>query len=169
MANPSEWVVIGRFGRPHGLKAYIRVISFADPESSLLDYSPWYIRQNDEWKPIDIEFKIRQDQQLLAKPKGYENRDQVATLTHIDIAVASSQLPSLPEGEYYWQDLMHLMVSTKTGVALGEVTDLLATGSHDVLVITGEKRHLIPYIKGQTIESVDLQQGKIVVDWDEDF
>jgi 16S rRNA processing protein RimM len=38
-----------------------------------------------------------------------------------------------------------------------------------VLVVKGDRERLIPFLRDQTIVSVDLSQGQIVVDWDPDF
>jgi 16S rRNA processing protein RimM len=38
-----------------------------------------------------------------------------------------------------------------------------------VLVVRGERERLIPYIPGQVIRSVDLDNGRMVVDWDPEF
>ena len=169
MSNRLDWVVIGRFGRPQGLKGFIRVISFTEPEQSIFEYSPWYTSHDGQWLPIELENPVKQNNTLLVKVTGYVQREQVATLTHTEIWVARAQLPVLADGEYYWQDMLHMQVSNQTGIVLGEVTSLLSTGSNDVLVVCGEKRHLIPYVKGIYILSIDPVQRNIVVDWDENF
>ncbi len=169
MSNQLDWVVIGRFGRPQGLKGFIRVISFTEPEQSIFEYSPWYRFHDGQWLPIELESPVKQNNTLLVKVPGYAQREQLATLTHTEIWVTSAQLPILADGEYYWQDMLHMQVSTQTGTVLGEVTSLLSTGSNDVLVVCGKKRHLIPYVKGIYILSIDPVKRNIVVDWDEEF
>jgi 16S rRNA processing protein RimM len=37
------------------------------------------------------------------------------------------------------------------------------------LVVEGEQRHLVPFIVGQVVKDVDMDAGKIVVEWDPDF
>ena len=60
-------------------------------------------------------------------------------LTGVDIAVLSHQLPSLPQGEYYWRDPDWLCgVVTTQGYQLGSVSECMETGSNDVLVVTGQ-------------------------------
>jgi 16S rRNA processing protein RimM len=48
---------------------------------------------------------------------------------------------------------------------LGKVDHLLATGGHDVLVLSGRPERLIPFVLGTVIRSVDLDAGVIVADW----
>ena len=51
----------------------------------------------------------------------------------------------------------------------------METGANDVLVVSsgehdaGQREHLIPWILGQVVLDVDLERGRMRVDWDEDF
>jgi 16S rRNA processing protein RimM len=55
------------------------------------------------------------------------------------------------------------------GTELCRVDHLIETGANDVLVVTGERERLIPYIPEQVIKQIDLEQGRMVVDWDPEF
>ena len=55
---------------------------------------------------------------------------------------------------------MHLENSNKIGI----VSDIIETGSNDVLVVNGEKEFLIPYILGESIKDIKLEEKKIVID-----
>jgi 16S rRNA processing protein RimM len=56
-----------------------------------------------------------------------------------------------------------------TGEVLGIVDHLLATGSHDVLVLAGKPPRLIPFVLDRVIREVDLAAGLIVADWSPDY
>lgn len=167
MNKESDWVVLGRLGRPQGLRGLIRVISFTEPESNILDYLPWHIQKNGNWVPIHIDNFQTQNQTILVKIEGYTEREAVAELTNCNIAVLREQLPKLPEGDFYWHELQNMMVQNKEGAILGQVVDIMPTGTHEVLVIQGEKQHLIPYVPDIYIVKVDSVQRQITVDWDE--
>ena len=79
------------------------------------------------------------------------------------------QLAALPNGEYYWADLIGLTVTTLSGVSLGRVIRLLETGANDVLVVQGDRERLIPYVFGVIVRTVDLEAGRMVVDWDPEY
>ncbi|MET0217623.1 MAG: ribosome maturation factor RimM, partial [Burkholderiales bacterium] len=42
------------------------------------------------------------------------------------------------------------------------------TGANDVLVVRGERQQLIPFVE-QVVVRVDLEYGRIVVDWGLDY
>ena len=54
-------------------------------------------------------------------------------------------------------------------IDLGHVSHLFATGANDVLVVCGERERMIPFVLDQYVVSIDLDAGRMVVDWDADF
>lgn len=169
MDNSTDWVVIGRFGRPHGIKGFVTINSFTDPRENILQYHDWHVYLAKQWQPLKL-FNIESNVKLiLAQVEGYQTREQVATLTNADIAVNRSQLPSLTPGEYYWHELIGMQVVNNQGYVFGKVTEIMPTGANDVLVVEGEKRYLIPYLPGQFIVDINADKQIITADWDVDF
>ena len=167
--NSADWVVIGRFGRPHGIKGFITVISFTEPRDNILNYTHWHIGINNQWQPLNVlETKIN-NKFILALVEGYTEREQVARLTNIEIAVMRDRLKTLQPDEYYWHELIGMHVVTQQGIALGDVSEVMETGSNDVLIVHGERRHLIPYLLDDVILEINPSQRVITVDWDTDF
>lgn len=160
----TEIVIIGRFGKAHGIKGCIKVNSFTDPPENILNFLPWLIQKNNTWHPIDFSDCHHQGE-IVVKLNDVNDRDLARTYTNIEIAIERSQLPQLPEGDYYWRDLEGLSVEDKTGKRLGKVDHLLATGANDVLVVKNKKSsYLIPYITSVVIK-IDLVGKIIIVDW----
>lgn len=169
MKSSHDWVTVGRFGRPHGLKGYISVYSFTDPRENILSYKDWYVSINGHWTLLKRLGSEEHSRFLVALIDGYSEREQVGQLTNLDIAVQSSQLPALETGEFYWHQLIGMAVTNTNGVLLGTVTELIATGSNDVLVVTGESRHLIPYRYGVVVLDISEEKRHITVDWDSEY
>ena len=84
------------------------------------------------------------------------------------LTVPRETLPPAPENEYYWSDLIGLDVINTKGVAFGKVKELLESGAHDVLVVSGDRERLIPFV-GQIVKKVDLAAGTLEVDWEADY
>jgi 16S rRNA processing protein RimM len=169
MGDVVEWVIVGRFGRPHGLKGFAVVNSFTEPRENLLKYTDWNAYLNNKWQPIKLEHIEVNTKSIIAKVEGYAGRDEVSRLTNVNIGVKRDALPELTDGDFYWHQLIGMQVKSVQGIEFGKVVEILATGSNDVLVIEGKQRYLIPYLPGKVVLNVDEQNKTILVDWEEDF
>ncbi|MFI4917965.1 MAG: ribosome maturation factor RimM [Legionellales bacterium] len=169
MNNQAKWVVIGRFGRPHGIKGFVTVQSFTEPRDNILQYTDWHVSLNKTWLPIKLLCVETHVKAIIAQVEGYSERELVAKLTNAEIAVHQEQLAVLKPGEYYWHQLIGMTVVNQQAEPFGAVVEIMPTGANDVLVVQGERRHLIPYLLGQYIIDIDNSQRVITVDWDMDF
>ena len=134
---------------------------------AILEYQPWLL--GEDKRPVKIIDGRKQGKGLAALLPDFEDREQAATLVGSKIFVGRDQLPATGDDEYYWSDLEGLDVHTTKGEVLGQVERLMETGANDVLVIRGEREHLVPFIQGQYVTRVDLEAGLIEVDWDPEF
>ena len=170
MNKTVDWVIVGRFGRPHGVKGQISVISFTEPLDNIIGYDSWHVFIHKQWHPVKIQHHVITNKQVLVSVEGYQDRDQVAFLTNCEIAIQKSQLAALPAGEYYWHEMIGMQVVDCQQQVLGVVTEIMPTGANDVLVVIADnKRHLIPYLPGRVVLEVSTQTRTIRVDWDTDF
>lgn len=169
MDKTTDWIVVGRFGRAHGIKGFVTVHSFTDPRDNILRYTDWHAYIGKQWQPLKLLRVEINDKTILAQIEGYHEREQVADLTNIEIAIRREQLPTLKPGEYYWHELIGMNVVNQQGASLGKVVEIMPTGANDVLIVEGEKRHLIPYLPDQFIADINSSQRLITVDWDADF
>ncbi|EIU7556780.1 ribosome maturation factor RimM [Providencia rettgeri] len=172
---PENPIVLGKLGAAYGIRGWLKVFSSTEHAESIFDYQPWFIQRSGQWQHIEIEDWKHHNKDIIVKLGGIDDRDAAALLTNFEIAVNSTQLPEL-ENEYYWKDLMGCQVVTLQGYGLGIVTDMMETGSNDVLVIKanlkdafGIKERLVPFLDGQVIKKVDLDAKLIEVDWDPGF
>jgi 16S rRNA processing protein RimM len=85
------------------------------------------------------------------------------------VTVPREVFPRAPKGHYYWADLIGLKVYTVDAVDLGVVTGVLETGANDVLEVKGDRERLIPFVMGPYVKEVDLDAGRMTVDWDPEF
>jgi len=164
-----ERVVVGKFGRPQGIKGLVRVISCTEPRENVLDYSIWSIQLRGVWHDVKHSDDDITPQHVLTRIEGYATREKVGELTNAPIAVPKAALPSLEQGEFYWHQLVGMQVIHEQGQLLGTVESVFATGSNDVLVVVGEKRRLIPYLLGDVIQDINKDRSTITVCWDLDF
>ncbi len=164
----DEWVTIGRFGRVHGIKGLISVISYTDPVDNILDFAALYIMIKKTWCPIQFTHTQWSGDKLLAQVENYLTREDVSILTNIEIAVPRQSLPSLNDNEFYLHDLVGLNVYNVQNQFLGTISEIFATGANDVVVISGKKRTLVPFIWDVYIHRIDLNKQLMLIDWVEE-
>lgn len=176
--KPSNLITVGRISTVFGVKGWVKVHSETEPRENLFQYSPWWLKTKHGVKTYEVDEYRAHGNGLIAHLKGVDDRDQAEALGRVEIAIDRSQLAALEEGEYYWSQLIGLRVITDFESQerdLGVVTNLMETGANDVLVVQGDassidlNRRLVPYIPGQFVTSVDLDQGRLRVDWDPEF
>lgn len=162
-------VVIGKFGKPQGLKGLIRIYSYTVPVGNFITYEPKLVQISGEWRELAMSDYNVQDKFILAKVAGYVEREALAALTNAEIATDVAALPRLAPDEYYWHDLVGLTVYNQHNILLGKIIEVMATGANDVLIIQGEERILVPFIPDEYITTIDVQNNIMMVNWDTDF
>lgn len=171
MISAGRRVLMGRIVGLYGVQGWLKIESWSEPRTRIFDYQPWLLgAAQGEVQEVSGVKGRPQGKGLICFLPGVDDRDKAAALVGTDIHVARELLPPLGEDEYYWVDLESLQVSTVEDVPLGQVTHLFATGANDVVVVRdGERERLIPFIQGSVVRSVDLANGRMVVDWDPEF
>lgn len=159
---------MGRIAAPYGIKGWVKIQTFSESVDTLADYPEWQIGHTGNWRAVRILNAHLHTNTLVAELEGVADRDAALALKGSEIAVPRETLPPAPENEYYWSDLIGLDVINTQGVAFGKVKELLESGAHDVLVVSGERERLIPFV-GQIVKKVDLTAKTLEVDWEVDY
>jgi 16S rRNA processing protein RimM len=166
----EKLVLLGRIVGVHGVRGELKLESYTDPRMRIFRYQPWQLGTGSGVVQVAGCQGRAQGKGIVATLPGIDDRDAAAALVGSDIRVPRAALPPAAPGEYYWADLEGLEVVTMQGVPLGRVSHLVATGANDVLVIgDGVRERLVPFLPGQFVTEVDIQGGRVVVDWDPDF
>ena len=171
----SERVVLGEIGRVHGLKGWLKLISFTSPIENILDYTHFNAQVGGQPQELEIDEHRRQSKALLVHFKGYDDPETARLLTGTELTIANEKLPQLERGEFYWHQLVGLKVVNQHEQVFGRVSRLLETGANDVLVVKAdsesidERERLIPYLVDSVVIEVDLENQTIRVDWEADY
>lgn len=168
-------VTVGQVGGAYGVQGWVRIVSFTDPPSNLLDYQPWHLRLKGagrgepRWQPCPAEAIRSHGDGFVARFREVVDRDAALRLSGAEIAIPEASLPAPEAGEFYWRDLVGLQVVDQNGVELGVVRRLMPTGVHDVMVIEGGEEGgdevLIPFVNAH-VGSVRIPDGVIEVQWE---
>ena len=156
-----EKITIGKIGAARGLNGEVKIIPLTD-----------FANRFDELKQVEVDGKSMQidyvkyiGNNLVMRFANYNNREMAQKLTGKLIQVNKSEAAPLAEGEFYTFDIIGLNVLNETNDKIGEVTNVLKTGSNDVFVIKtdDEREILIPALK-RVVKKIDITNKNIIVD-----
>jgi len=164
----SEPLVLGRISGLFGVRGWVRVFSYTEPREAVLQYKRLLIGRNGSWQAASVAEGQRHGKSVIARFDGVDDRDQAAALIGAELGVARDALPEPEDGQYYWSDLIGMTVVHRDGTELGTIQSMLETGAHDVMVVVGEVERLIPFAMNEVVIDVDLQEGRVDVDWEWD-
>lgn len=143
--------------------------SFASPPEGLFRHRSWQLsRDGVAREAIDVaEWRVHGNGYVV-RLAGAESPESATRFVGMTIAVERSQLAPTREREYYLADLVGLVVENAEGVEMGRIEHFIDAPANAVMVIKGEREHLVPVTK-QHLLRVDTEQGRVFVDWPADF
>ncbi len=169
-------ILVGRVSGLFGVRGWVKLHSDTGPRENILSYSPLYLERKDEngkhWQAFKLVEGKKQGKSIIALLADCPDRNAAERLVGARVAIKPEQLAETEEGEYYWRDLLGLKVSTLDKIELGVITQIMETGANDVIVVRAEEdgqERLLPFIQGDVIREIDIEQGRMSVDWDPDF
>lgn len=166
--HKDELICVGHILGAQGIKGWVRIFSNTSPRENIVKYGPWLIEQGDELKSVEVSGRL-QGKNVVACLEGIDNRNEAEALIGCRILIDAVQIPALEDGDYYWSDLIGLKVETLQGEELGVVASLLETGADDVMVVSGDRERLIPFVMNDIVREVDIDEQRMVVNWQLDY
>ena len=167
MLKDNNLVSMGKIVSAFGIHGWVKIKTSADPDN-FQKYNQLHVLLNDQAQVLQIEKLSAQGDVLNTKFVGINDRDQALALRGATVSVSRDSFPALAPDEYYWTDLIGLKVINQQQELIGIVDSLMDTGANSVLVVIGEKQHLIPFVANYVID-VDMQNKCIYVDWGLDY
>ena len=157
-------IEIGKFGRTHALDGHIRVFSYTAPQDNIFTYTPWYLSQDEGFKPISTNLVRSIKQGFIVAIEGISDPESAQAFVDKTIYIDRNMLPELESG-HYWHDLVDKQVVNLSDTTLGLVSALHDSGAHDLLLVkkSNGKSFYIPYVDQYIIR---VESDRIIVDWD---
>ena len=164
--NPStDTVVVGRIGRPHGVRGEVTVeVRTDDPD---LRFVPGAVLRTDppERGPITIAGVHWHSGTLLLRLEGVDSREAAEAVRNTELVVPVAELPEIEDPDsYYDHQLVGLTARMPDDAVLGEITAILHE-AQDLLIVRRVEggKVLIPFVAA-IVPTVDLDGGFVVVD-----
>jgi 16S rRNA processing protein RimM len=161
-SGEPAFVAVGKVRRPHGVRGDVLVELYTDFPERLKPKKVLFAGENRE--RLIIRSRRLHNQGLLLGFETYDTPEAVGRFRNQTLFVPVSDSPELPDGEYYFHDLLGLTVFDEAGGLLGELTEVMETGANDVYVVTAPSgtEILLPAIP-DVILAVDLEARRMSV------
>ena len=159
MNSKTDLITIGEVVKTRGLRGCLKVLSFVDTADISAELEFVYVQDNSEQRKffnlskIDISGKF-----LFIELVTIDNVDLAKTFVGYKIVIPRSMLKELPDGEYYWRDIIGLNVYNEEGKLLGRIESVFPTGSNDVYVCKGEEREILLPAIAEVIQFIDIDK-----------
>jgi 16S rRNA processing protein RimM len=160
-------VILGKIMGVQGVRGWLKVFSHTRPLDNIFQFKNWQLKSGSgECISRTIVDYKHQGKKLLVKMLGVDDRTTAQELVGLEVFVSRDQLPALTN-EYYWRDLIGLSVKDTHGTELGDIIDIMETGSNDVLLLkdSNGKSLAIPWLPEIVIE-VDIERSLLIADWE---
>jgi 16S rRNA processing protein RimM len=165
-----DWVELGRVLRPHGLDGCLLVGLHSDDPANLIAARSLRLAGT----PGTIPFRVASAEQAGEGPGGRARirlhlvglgtRERAAQFTGAGVLIPASELAALPEGEFYWRELIGLRALDRDGECLGTLAEIVPTAALDVLVLRGEGPDLLLPATAGLIVRLDRERGELWLD-----
>jgi 16S rRNA processing protein RimM len=166
-ALPPDFVLLGEFGRAHGLRGELRVKSYTADPLAIGTYGPLTTENGRQFTFVDLRPAAGDQPDLLvARVEGVGTREAAEALNRLRLHVARERLRTAEDDdEFLLADLVGLRAQDEAGQALGIVTAVPNFGGGDLLEIAlpGTRRTvLVPFTKA-FVPQIDIAAGCLVV------
>ena len=159
----SEKILIAKIQAHQGLNGWLKIYSYSESIEKFSKYKYFFVLKNKKYIRLDVEDSLI-NKSIKIKFKNFNSREDSNDYIGKDIYISEDQLDKLKENQFYWNDLIGLNVYLDNEEKIGVVADMIETGSNDVLVIKGDNEILIPYIFGESVKNVIIEENKIIID-----
>jgi 16S rRNA processing protein RimM len=154
-AGGPAFLAVGKIRRPHGVTGDVLVEVYTDFPERLRPEVVVYA--GEAHIPLTIRRQRAHNDGVLLAFDGYSTPEQVGRFRNQTLYIILADAVELPEGEFYYHELLGLSVLDESGQSLGKITEIIQTGANDVYVVADEAGHeiLLPAI-AEVVLDVDL-------------
>jgi 16S rRNA processing protein RimM len=155
---------IGEIVKTRGLRGCLKVLCCVETNNAFTELEFVYIEISSGQKKcfflrkIDVSGKI-----LFVELEGIPDVESAQALVGCKVFLPKGMQEKLPEGEYYWRDIIGLDVYNEDDKYIGKIESVFPTGSNDVYVCKGEEREILLPAIADVIRKIDVNHRVMIV------
>ncbi len=162
--NETDWATIGQVVALFGIHGELKVRLLTDIPNRFAELETVYVGANHTSYSIQS-VRPHKGEIIVLKLSGINDANSAERLRNQELSIPLSELATLPPDFYYQHDILGLQVLTLDGQELGQIVEIIVTGSNDVYSIKKPEGSLllIPAIK-DVIKQIDLIRRTMHID-----
>ncbi|MBM3576491.1 MAG: ribosome maturation factor RimM [Alphaproteobacteria bacterium] len=164
-AKEKGFVLLGRFGAPHGVRGEIRLQSFTSDPLAIADYDGLTDKSDARnFKLLSV--RPQGKDMLVVKVEGVDDRNGAEALNGVELYLPREKLPAPEEDEFYIADLVGLRAETPDGETIGVIVAVRNFGAGDILEVApiqGGETLMFPFAKA-VVPIVDIKAARVIVE-----
>ena len=159
----EDFLAIAKVVNTHGVKGEVKLMPLTSDISRFDDLEHVFVNINNNIKKLEVEAVRYFKGFVLLKIKGIDSIDEAEGLKNLDLIVDRKNARKLDEDEFFICDLIGCNVF-ENDILLGEIVNILQTGSNDVYEVKNDKTKniLIPALK-TVVKKIDINSKRIDV------
>ncbi|MBI1834527.1 MAG: ribosome maturation factor RimM [Burkholderiales bacterium] len=175
---PEDLVLVGYVSGAFGLQGWVKIRPYSSTADALLE-APlfWLETAGQSGREVKRMSSKVHGEDIVARLSDVEDRNAAEALKGTVVKISRALFPALPEGEFYWVDLLGLTVQNLAGESLGVVRAMMDNGAQSILRVAQadvpetellKHERLIPFVD-HFVKEVNQTTKTIVVDWGSDY
>ena len=159
-----EYLQVGKIVNTHGVKGEMKLIPLTDDPRRFDELNWAYIEKDGQLEKLSILDVKYVKGSVMIKFSGIDSMSEAEKYKDCFVLVDREHAVKLPEDSFFICDIIGCSVFDENGRLLGELTNVLETGSNDVYVVKDDsgKEILVPALKS-VVSNVSLNQQRIDV------
>lgn len=161
----EDCIQVGYISKAHGVKGDVRaVFDVFDLNEYRKTKVLWGSKKEAPLQELTVTmFKPQQKTEVLLHIDGVSDRDAALDMIGTTLFVAEEQLPTLPEGHfYYFQVVGFQVVDTKLG-PLGIIKDFADGSAHDIIMMEYQDKEVLIPMTDHIVGKADFETKTISV------
>jgi len=160
----SERVVVGIIRRTRGVRGELVVESQTHVPDRFHQLKQVFLVTPGGARTVTIERAQYVRNEVWITLAEVTQREEAQELRGATLEIELADRPKLPEGEYYYDELMGMEVFDTHAVRIGTLTQVYPRGGQDVYGVETEFGEALIPASGDIVRSVDVEQKKMVID-----
>lgn len=159
--------LLGYITRPHGLQGAVSAIIDADEPQAYQNLESVFVRQGDQLVPFFIDDIRISGNKAIIVFEDADGPDFARNLQGAELYLPLAALPELPDGGFYYHDIIGYQVEDRQHGPLGTVANVLDSGAQALLAIDYQGRELLLPLSEDTVSRADKEKQIIYVNFPE--